>query len=140
MVERTSYIDVNTFVYWLGNHPSFGKPAYRWIKRVEKAPRGEYITSSLTLYEVLIIVAGLTGRSLKDKKLVEEVIDSMIGLKGLSIEALKSEDFVKAIELMEQYGIDYEDALHLTVALRKGAKEIISNDEDFDKTHLTRAF
>jgi len=41
---------------------------------------------------------------------------------------------------MEEYGIDYEDALHLTVALRKGAKEITSNDEDFDKTPLTRTF
>ena len=39
---------------------------------------------------------------------------------------------------MKAYDIDYEDALHLATALRVGAKEIVSNDKDFDKTPLTR--
>ena len=140
MVERASYVDVNTFVYWLGGHPSFGKTAYKWIRKFENASRGEYITSSLTLYEVLIIIAGLAGGSLRDKQLVEGVINPMTSLKGLFIEPLKREDFVQAIASMEDYGIDFEDALHLSVALRRGAKEIVSNDEDFDRTPLTRAF
>lgn len=140
MVDKANYIDANIFVYWLGNHPSLGKNAYKWIKKVENAPRGEYVTSSLTLYEVLIIIAGLTGRSLNDKQLVEGVINSITGLKGLLIEPLKPEDFIQAIDSMEDYGIDYEDAIHLAVALRKGAKEIVSNDEDFDRTSLMRAF
>ena len=46
------------------------------------------------------------------------------------IEPLKPEDFLQATGPMEDYGIDYEDALHLTVATRKNAKGIISNDED----------
>ncbi|MFQ6074732.1 MAG: type II toxin-antitoxin system VapC family toxin [Candidatus Bathyarchaeia archaeon] len=140
MVERAGYVDVNTFVYWLGDHLSFGEAAYKWIKEVEDAPRGGYMTSSLTLYEVLIIIAGLTGRSLRDRHLVEGVISSMTGLKGLLIEPLRPEDFIQAIDSMEKYGIDYEDALHLAVALRKGAKGIVSNDEDFDRTPLTRTF
>lgn len=140
MVDRVSYVDVNTFVYWLGNHPSFGKAAYKWIKKVENAPHGEYVTSSLTLYEALTIIAGLTGKNMKDKQLVEGVINSITSLKGLLIEPLKPEDFTQAINTMMEYEIDYEDALHLTVALRKSAKEIVSNDGDFDKTPLTRAF
>jgi len=41
---------------------------------------------------------------------------------------------------MEEYNLDYEDSLHLTTALRTDAKEIISNDKDFDKTPLKRSF
>jgi predicted nucleic acid-binding protein len=56
---------------------------------------------------------GLIGRSLKDQELVD---------------------------LMKEYGLDYEDDLHLAVALRNKAKEIISNDQDFDRTPLKRRF
>lgn len=140
MVGVASYVDVNIFVYWLGNHPLFGETAYKWIKKIENAPRGEYTTSSLTLYETLIIIAGLTGKSLRDKRLVEEVIDSMTHLKGLLIRPLKPEDLIQAVELMREYDIDYENSIHLAAALRKGAKEIVSNDKDFDKTKLKRTF
>ena len=33
------------------------------------------MTSSLTLYEILMIIAGLTGKNLRDKKFVEEVVE-----------------------------------------------------------------
>lgn len=135
-----AYVDVNIFTYWLGNHPLFGKMAYNWIKKIENAPHGEYITSALTIYEVLIIISGLTGKSLKDKPLVEGVIDSITNLKGLMIHPLKHEDLVQAIALMGDYDLDYEDSLHLSIALRTRTKEIISNDKDFDKTPLTRKF
>jgi len=138
MVDKSSYVDVNIFVYWLGKHPVFGEIAYEWIKKIEKSPRGRYVTSSLTLYEVLVIIAGLTDKSLRDKVFVEEVINSITNLKGLVIEPLKPEDFIRALDLMEEYSLDYEDSLHLSVAVRTEAKEIISNDRDFDKTPLKR--
>ena len=138
MVDKSSYVDVNIFVYWLGKHPVFGEIAYEWIKKIERSPRGRYVTSSLTLYEVLVIIAGLTDKSLRDKVFVEEVINSITNLKGLVIEPLKPEDFIRALDLMEEYSLDYEDSLHLSVAVRAEAKEIISNDKDFDKTPLKR--
>jgi len=140
MVGVASYVDVNVFVYWLGNHPLLGKAAYKWIKKIENAPKREYVTSSLTLYEAMVLIAGLTGRNLKDKRLVEDVIDSMTHLKGLLIDPLKPEDFIQVVELMKEYDTDYEESIHLTVALRKGAKEIVSNDKDFDGTQLRRIF
>jgi len=39
---------------------------------------------------------------------------------------------------MKLYGLDFEDALHLTTALRVGVKEIYTNDADFDKTPMKR--
>ena len=138
MVEDPRYVDTNIFVYWLGKHPVFGEIAYEWIKEIERSPRGRYVTSSLTLYEVLVIIAGLMGGSFRDRVLIEGVINSIISLKGLFIEPLKPEDFIRALNLMEEYSLDYEDSLHLGVAMRAGAKEIVSNDEDFDKTPLKR--
>ena len=140
MVEDKSYVDINIFIYWLGRHPKLGETAYEWIKKIEESKRKRYVTSTLTLYEALVIIAGLTGKSLKDKALVERVISSLTLLKGLALEPLRPEDFIQASELMEEYNIDYEDSLHLSVALRVNAKEIISNDKDFDITPLKRIF
>jgi predicted nucleic acid-binding protein len=139
-VEAARYVDINTFIYWLGDHPSFGETAFRWIKRIENSPRGEYVTSSLTIYEVIVIIAGLTGRSLKDNQFIEKLVNSITSLKGLIIEPLKPEDFIQGVRLMKEYNLDYEDSLHLAVAIRKNIKEIISNDIDFDKTMLRRNF
>jgi predicted nucleic acid-binding protein len=138
MVDNPSYVDINIFVYWLGNHPKFGETAHKWIKKIEQSPRGKYVTSSLTLYETLVIVAGLAGKSLRDKAFTEEVITSITNIRGLTIEPLKPEDFTKAVELMEDYKLDYEDSIHLAVATRTGAQEILSNDEDFDVTPIKR--
>jgi uncharacterized protein len=140
MVDRPRYVDVNVFVYWLGNHPKFGKTAFEWIKKIENSPRGEYVTSSITLYELLVVIAGLTGKNLRDKIFVEEVLNSVTQIKGLAIEPLKQEDFNKALDLMKKYPLDYEDALHLTVATRTKAQEIVSNDKDFDAAPIKRKY
>ncbi|MGB9760018.1 MAG: type II toxin-antitoxin system VapC family toxin [Thermoproteota archaeon] len=139
-MEPESYVDVNVFVYWLGNHPTFGKLAYDWIKKIESSQRGKYITSSLTLYQTLVILAGLTGKSMKDENLVRSVVDAIKNLPGLDIIPLSLDDLEKAVSLMKDYNLDYEDALHLAVALRRKAKEIISNDEDFNSMPLKRIF
>jgi predicted nucleic acid-binding protein len=39
---------------------------------------------------------------------------------------------------MKEYNLDYEDSIHLAVALRTGAQEIVSNDKDFESTPLRR--
>ena len=140
MVVSKGYVDINIFIYWLGNHPTFGKKAYKWIKRIEEASQGKYVTSSLTLYETLVIMAGLTGRSLKDKAFVEEIVNSITSLPSLLITPLTVEDVTEAANLMKEYDLDYEDALHLATALRNNVKKIISNDQDFDKTPLKRTF
>jgi predicted nucleic acid-binding protein len=132
------YIDVNVFVYWLGNHPKYGQIALEWIKKIESSQKGEYITSALTLYETIVIMGGLTGKNLKDQNFVQQVITPITRIPGLVIEPLKSEDFQKAAELMNECKLDYEDSLHLSVAIRSGAKEIISNDKDFDATQIKR--
>ena len=83
-------------------------------------------------------MAGLTGKNLKDKSFVEAVVNALTHIKGLTIEPLKPGDFLKALDHMNDCKLDYEDALHLTVAMRVGAQEIVSNDKDFDATSIRR--
>ncbi|MEM3510929.1 MAG: type II toxin-antitoxin system VapC family toxin [Nitrososphaerales archaeon] len=142
MVDQNSegYIDVNVFVYWLGNHPTLGRTSYEWVRKIEGASRGKYVTSALTLYQIMVIIAGLTGKNLKNQELVEEVVNSIEGLSSLRIMPLTMEDLIEAAKLMKEYSLDYEDAIHLASALKSRAKEIISNDVDFDRTPLKRRF
>ncbi len=140
MVDKPKYVDVNVFIYWLGGHPLYGEKSRKWIRKIEKAAPREYLTSSLTIYETLIILAGLTGRNMKDKEFIRGIVEAFERLKGLTIESLKKEDMIKAIELMEEYQLDYEDALHLAIALGAGASIVISNDKDWDRTPIPRTF
>ncbi len=85
-----------------------------------------------------MIIAILTGGSLKYEKITEMVVDSLNKIKGLRIEPLKSEGFAKALELMKESRLDYEDSLHLATVLRIGAKEMASNNRHYDGTPLKR--
>jgi len=88
----------------------------------------------------MVIIAGLTRKNLKDKELVEGVVNSIKSLPGLRIIPLTMEDVTEATKLMKEYSLDYEDAVHLATALRSKTKEIVSNDEHFDRTPLKRRF
>lgn len=77
---------------------------------------------------------------MKDESLVREVVNAIKNIMGLKIISLDLEDLEIAIEIMQSYKLDYEDALHLTIALKHKVKEIISNDNDFDRTPLKRKF
>ncbi|XHH07993.1 MAG: type II toxin-antitoxin system VapC family toxin [Candidatus Bathyarchaeia archaeon] len=136
METTTRYIDVNIFVYWLGNHPKFGETAYRWIQEIESSAGKTFFTSSITVYETLVIMAGLAGKNLKNADFVEEITYSLTHMKGLTIEPLKPEDLTNAADLISVYKIDYEDALHLATATRIGAKEIVTNDKHFNATSI----
>jgi len=138
MVESTRYVDVNIFVYWLGNHPVYFQAAQNWIKEIEGSHRGDYITSTLTLYETTVILCGLSGKNLKDKKFVSQIINAFTQLKKLRIEPLRVEDYQNAADMMNEFNLDYEDSLHLAVAMRTKVQEIISNDKDFDTVNIKR--
>lgn len=139
-MDPEAYLDVNVFIYWLGSHPSYGAQAYRWIKTVENGVGEKYATSALSLYQALVVMAGLTGETMKDAEFVEKVQEAITGLRGLQIVPLTPMHFSRALDLMQAYSINYEDALHLAVAIDSGFDKIVSNDDDFDKTPLKRVF
>jgi len=140
MAQTKRYVDVNVFIYWLGNNPTFGETARKWIDEIENSPSGGYVTSSLSLYEALVSLAGLANKTLKDYEFVESVIKALNGIKGLMIEPITPADYTTAIDLMDECGLDYEDSLHLAVAVRTGTSEVVSNDKHFNSTPLKRSY
>ena len=87
-----------------------------------------------------MVLAGLTGRSLRNYAFVEGVTEAFKRLRGLRITPLLSGDLDKAVQLMGSCGLNFEDSLHLAVALRSGVSAVVSNDRDWDKTPLPRLF
>ncbi len=134
------YVDVNVFVYWLGGHPEYGERALEWVKRMETGASGSYVTASITVYETIVVLSRLTGAKLRDPSFIATIMDAFTGLRGLRVVETLYSDYISARDLMERYGLDFEDAIHLAVAERVGAQEIVSNDADFDKTPLRRVF
>jgi len=53
--------------------------------------------------------------------------------KGLKIYKLTMKDRFIALQYIEKYNLDYEDAITLQSAISSGCKEIVSFDSDFDK-------
>jgi predicted nucleic acid-binding protein len=86
------------------------------------------------------VLAGLAGTNLRNKLFVQQITTYLTQIKGLTIESLKPEDLTTAAELMNANKLDYEDALHLAVATRTGAKEIITNDKRFNAANIKRIF
>ncbi len=135
MERLRRYYDVNVFVYWLGGHPEYGERAKKWIREAEV---GKAYTSSLTPYEVVVVLANIANKTIRDTSFIREVLEAIRSIKGLKIVSLTWNDYVKAARFVDSY--DLEDALHLAVALRMKVDEIVSNDRDFDKGPLRRIF
>jgi len=125
------YVDVNVLIYWLGNDPLFGNQATKIVERIEKGERA--VTSSLTLWLAHVLLSSLAERYSE-----EEFVKKVRDLVFLRVEPLLFKDYEEALKHMKLYGLDFEDALHLTTALRVGVKEIYTNDADFDKTPMKR--
>lgn len=138
-MARKKYLDVNVFVYWITDSNEFGDKATYWIEQIEEHP-GEFITSTLTIYETAIIIAGQIGKTLKDPRFTNQISMAFSNLPNLEIAPLTSQQIIEAPALMQGFNLDFEDAIHLTVALDNDAAQIISNDRDFDRAPLVRIF
>jgi predicted nucleic acid-binding protein len=85
-------------------------------------------------------MAGLTGKNLKDQKLAEEINSLNHKPPRTNHNPPNPKRHNPSNKPNKEYELDYEDAIHLAAALKSKAKEIISNDQDFDKTTIKRRF
>ncbi len=121
------YVDVNVFVYWLGDDEVFGDEATAIVKGIERGERA--VTSAITPWLVHVVLRGL-GRGYDEEKMVGRLGE----LGFLRMEPPVWEDYQTALKCMRLYRLDLEDALHLGVSQRLGIREIYTNDGDFSKT------
>jgi len=124
------YVDVNIFVYWLGDDPVFGGEATGIVERIEKGERAA--TSSLTPWLTQVALVSAMARDYSEEKLIEKFRE----LPFLRVEPLTLADYESAVGSMRRYALDLEDSLHFAVAERLKIREIYTNDRDFEKTPL----
>jgi len=128
MKGNARFVDSNVFIYVILNDPSHARTALLILKRIEAGE--EAYTSTLALSQVF---AHLKKR--KKWNAIDAFYDYLKG-SPLTIIDTKIEDFVKAQELRDSYGLQWEmwdDLVMASQMERVGSSEIYSNDTDYDR-------
>ncbi len=148
--ENPIFIDANIFL-----HHAFGTNAasVEFLKRVE-AENIKAFTSALVMEEVVFklvmqsasnfvekITLEKLKRHLADEKNRKKTLEPVekylsyirtLGDMGLRIVDLTAKDIAISVEKAKAHGLITADAAHLSVMERKGIKDIVSNDGDFE--------
>ncbi|MFH1585433.1 MAG: PIN domain-containing protein [archaeon] len=118
------YIDANVFVQGILREDNNSKEVV--LKMAKKEFIG--VTSILSWDEITFIVKKFLG-----KEVAETEGKKFFRLPNLLFIDAKKEIILRAQRLFERYNIGPRDAIHIATAIHAGAKEIISEDSDFDK-------
>ncbi|NON62083.1 type II toxin-antitoxin system VapC family toxin [Acidianus sp. RZ1] len=121
MVKR--YFDVNVFVYFLTESPSFSAKARKWIEETD-----EIYTAEITYYQLIIILSKLTNNTPEE---VLPQIASFFEDLGVKFLHLEPHELKKVSEISKGYNLDFEDSIHFYLSGKVG--ELISNDKDLKK-------
>jgi hypothetical protein len=122
------YVDANVFLYRV-IHAEEVEKARLSKKILLRIARGEMdaCTASLTWDELVWVVKKLRG--IKVARVEGGRLLRFPNLKILSVDGVLSE----AQRIIEAYDVGPRDAIHAACALKNRIKEIISDDEDFDR-------
>ena len=121
----TRFIDTNIFIYATSAHPEFGSISREILFRVEKGESA--VTSSIVLCELAWVLEA-RGKQSQINNLFE-LITSYDSVKILDTTL---DDLIVASLYITKYGIDFDDAVNLSIMEREGINEVYSND----KKHL----
>jgi len=120
------YLDANfiIFAYLLS-----GKQAAHARNILNEIIGGKHaITSSLALDEVMWVIL--------KKKLgheIRHIIEDVYKTKNVEVKEVSATIPLRALDIMEKHNLKPRDAFHVAVMEHFGIKEIVSDDEDFDK-------
>jgi len=86
--------------------------------------------------DTIILIMEKYGKSPNDLRLF---ISSLMGFEGLRIYFLSLTDRLTAMKHMEEFKLDYDDALAYQVMTKLNIKSFVSYDKHFDSIrHITR--
>jgi predicted nucleic acid-binding protein len=123
------YIDANVFIYPIIYDENIITEANVSKSILYKIVNGKIraCTSYLTWDEIVYVISKVSGRD-NGKRAGSDFL-LFPNLRILSVD----EEIVKyAQNLIEKYNLKPRDAIHAASAIKNGAKEIITNDNDFD--------
>jgi predicted nucleic acid-binding protein len=126
------FVDANVFVYVLMKSP---RKDYEISKRIlERIEKGEETATSLAIIQEVVDWLEYNNRK-------REVRSFLIGANSyLSMEKQNAnwDDFLLALDDMDEYKIDCVDALTLQRMKKSKITEIYSNDKDFDRVEWVK--
>lgn len=115
------FIDTNIFIYSVTNHPRFGKIARKILTRLERGE--ECITSTIVLCEVAWVLEAMGKQSY-----VKPTLEKILSYDDLSVLTFDSDDLLVGSNNMITYGIDFNDAVNVSVMSKVGTNQVYSND------------
>lgn len=119
------FIDTNIFICSVTNHPRFGKIARKILTRLERGE--ECITSTIVLCEIAWVLEAMGKQSY-----VKPTLEKILSYDDLSVLTFDSDDLLVGSNNMITYGIDFNDAVNVSVMSKVGTNQVYSND----KKHL----
>ena len=126
------FVDANVFVYVLVKSP---KKDYEIAKGIlERIEKGEKTATNLAIIQEVVDWLEYNNRK-------KEVRTFLIGVNSyLSLEKMNIEwdDFLAALDDVDEYRIDFVDALALQRMKKNKITEIYSNDKDFDRVEWVK--
>jgi len=121
-----SYLDSNLFIYAALYDDDRGEKARDHIKMLREEDEVHY-TSALTFDEVFWIV-----KQEKGEESALEVSRAMLEMRNLKFVEVNTSLLWECYKLIERYGLDPRDSIHLACASKVNEEIMISEDEDFD--------
>jgi len=121
------FIDANIYLEFLLKQENAEK-AKSFITAISNKSEGKAFVSNFNLDSIIIILC----RNKISIKVMEDFIFEVVNSRGISIYEMTMQDRLKAMNLMKQYNLDYEDSLTLQAAIVTSSKEIVSYDKHFD--------
>ena len=121
----TSFIDTNIFIYASTAHPEIGSAARTILERVHSGEQA--VTSTLVLSEVAWV---LEAKGVQSQ--IKPTLERITSINNLDIVQYSLDDMLVAPTYMTSYGIDYNDAVNVSVMTRLNIRTCYTND----KKHL----
>lgn len=120
-----TYLDSNVFIYAALYEDRLGESARELIRSIRTGSE-IFHTSALTFDEVCWIVKKEKGR---EESL--EIVKAMLRMRNLRFVNVDISILWRSHDLMEEYGLDPRDSIHLSCALEEDLETMVTEDSDF---------
>ena len=121
----TGFIDTNIFIYASTAHPEFGPIARSILDRVHKGEKA--VTSTMVLSEVAWV---LEAKGVQSQ--IKPTLERISSINNLEVVGFSLDDMFVASTYLTKYGLDFNDAVNLSIMTRSNLSLCYTND----KKHL----
>jgi predicted nucleic acid-binding protein len=117
----TGFLDTNLFIYAALDHPELGETSRGILRRIEEGE--EALTSTLVLCEVAWV---LEARGVQGD--IKAMLEKILSYRSIRVVPVEADDLLVGATYMDQYGLDFNDAVNLAIMERCRVTKVYTND------------